>query len=80
MKRNRRVSKFLKEEDTDESSEELSPRKVLNDEIESVQKANGHMNTTVQKKDLSDDLQDFTNGLLTSGKRAIVKGIKKLIK
>ena len=68
------------EEDTDESSEELSPRKVLNDEIESVQKANGHMNTTVQKKDLSDDLQDFTNGLLTSGKRAIVKGIKKLIK
>ena len=68
------------EEDTDESSEELSPRKVLNDEIESVQKVNGYMNTTVQKKDLSDDLQDFTNGLLTSGKRAIVKGIKKLIK
>ena len=68
------------EEDTDESSEEFSPRKVLNDEIESVQKVNGHMNTTVQKKDLSDDLQDFTNGLLTSGKRAIVKGIKKLIK
>lgn len=68
------------EEDTDESSEELSPRKVLNDEIEYVQKVNGHMNTTVQKKDLSDDLQDFTNGLLTSGKRAIVKGIKKLIK
>lgn len=68
------------EEDTDESSEEFSPRKVSNDEIESVQKVNGHMNTTVQKKDLSDDLQDFTNGLLTSGKRAIVKGIKKLIK
>lgn len=68
------------EEDTDESSEEFSPRKVSNDEIESVQKVNGRMNTTVQKKDLSDDLQDFTNGLLTSGKRAIVKGIKKLIK
>lgn len=68
------------EEDTDESSEELPPRKVSNDEIESVQKVNGHMNTVVQKKDLSDDLQDFTNGLLTSGKRAIVKSIKKLIK
>lgn len=68
------------EEDTDESSEEFSPRKVSNDEIESVQKVNGHTNTAVQKKDLSDDLQDFTNGLLTSGKRAIVKGIKKLIK
>ena len=68
------------EEDTDESSEELSPRKVLNDEIESVQKVNGYMNTTVQKKDLSDDLQDFTNGFITSVKRAIVKGIKKLIK
>ena len=68
------------EEDTDESSEELSPRKVLNDEIESVQKVNGYTNTAVQKKDLSDDLQDFTNGLLTSGKRAIVKSIKKLIK
>lgn len=68
------------EEDTDESSEELLPRKVSNDELESVQKVNGHTNTTVQKKDLSDDLQDFTNGLLTSGKRAIVKSIKKLIK
>lgn len=68
------------EEDTDESSEELSPRKVLNDEIESVQKVNSYTNTAVQKKDLSDDLQDFTNGLLTSGKRAIVKSIKKLIK
>lgn len=68
------------EEDTDESSEELSPRKVSNNGIESVQKVNGHMNTIVQKKDLSDDLQDFTNGLLTSGKRAIVKSIKKLIK
>lgn len=68
------------EEDTDESSEELPPRKVSNDELESVQQVNGHTNTTVQKKDLSDDLQDFTNGLLTSGKRAIVKSIKKLIK
>lgn len=68
------------EEDTDESSEELPSRKVSNDGIESVQKVNGHMNTVAQKKDLSDDLQDFTNGLLTSGKRAIVKSIKKLIK
>ena len=68
------------EEDTDESSEELPSRKVSNDEIESVQKVNGHTNTVAQKKDLSDDLQDFTNGLLTSGKRAIVKSIKKLIK
>lgn len=68
------------EEDTDESSEEPLPRKVSNDELESVQKVNGYTNTTVQKKDLSDDLQDFTNGLLTSGKRAIVKSIKKLIK
>ena len=68
------------EEDTDESSEELPPRKVSNNEIESVQKVNGCTNTAVQKKDLSDDLQDFTNGLLTSGKRAIVKSIKKLIK
>lgn len=68
------------EEDTDESSEELPHRKVSNDEIESVQKVNGYTNTAVQKKDLSDDLQDFTNGLLTSGKRAIVKSIKKLIK
>lgn len=68
------------EEDTYESSEGLPPRKVSNNGIESVQKVNGHMNTIVQKKDLSDDLQDFTNGLLTSGKRAIVKSIKKLIK
>lgn len=68
------------EEDTDESSEEFPSRKVSNDGIESVQKVNGHMNTVAQKKDLSDDLQDFTNGLLTSGKRAIVKSIKKLIK
>lgn len=68
------------EEDTDESSEELPLRKVSNDERESVQRVNGSANTAVQKKDLSDDLQDFTNGLLTSGKRAIVKGIKKLIK
>lgn len=68
------------EEYTDESSEELPLRKVSNNEIESVQKVNCHTNTAVQKKDLSDDLQEFTNGLLTSGKRAIVKSIKKLIK
>ena len=68
------------EEDIGESSEEFPPSKVSNDEIESVQKVNGHTNTVAQKKDLSDDLQDFTNGLLTSGKRAIVKSIKKLIK
>ena len=68
------------EEDMGKSSEEFPPKAVSNDEIGSVQKVNGHMNTAVQKKDLSDDLQDFTNGLLTSGKRAIVKSIKKLIK
>lgn len=68
------------EEDTDKSSEELLPKKVSNNEIGSAQKVNGYTNTVVQKKDLSDDLQDFTNGLLTSGKRAIVKSIKKLIK
>ena len=68
------------EEDIGESSEELPPRTVSNDEIGSVQKVNGNMNAIAKKKDLSDDLQDFTNGLLTSGKRAIVKSIKKLIK
>lgn len=31
-----------------------------------------------KQRDLSDYLQDFTNGLLTGGKRAIVRGIKKL--
>lgn len=34
----------------------------------------------VNKRDLSDTLQDFTNGFLTSVKRAAVKGIKKLEK
>ena len=33
-----------------------------------------------QERDLSDTLQDFTNGFLTSIKRAAVKGIKKLEK
>lgn len=32
------------------------------------------------EKDISDYIQDFTNGLLTSGKRAIIKGLRKLDK
>lgn len=58
----------------EEDFEEVSPPSGTQQTVQPTTKK------VVRQRDLSDYLQDFTNGLLTSGKRAIVKGIQKLDK
>lgn len=70
-------------EDSDWIEEPDLPNKNLEykpDVINPVQNQSNRVVKKKKEKDISDHLQDFTNGLLTSSKRAIIKGLRKLDK
>ena len=68
------------EEDEDDYVERPAPSS--NQRTQDVKKSSSQVKKVSKpkqsEKDISDYLQDFTNGLLTSGKRAIIKGLRKL--
>ena len=71
------------EEESDWIEEPESSNKSLEYKPEVINPIQNQSNRVVKKKkekDISDHLQDFTNGLLTSSKRAIIKGLRKLDK
>ena len=76
-------SDWVEEEESDWIEEPEIPNKNLEYKTEVVNSVQNQSNGVVKKKrekDISDHLQDFTNGFLTSSKRAIIKGLRKLDK
>lgn len=76
-------SDWVEEEESDWIEEPEIPNKNLEYKPEVVNSVQNQSNGVVKKKrekDISDHLQDFTNGFLTSSKRAIIKGLRKLDK
>lgn len=76
-------SDWVEEEESDWIEEPELPNKNLEYKPEVVNPVQNQSNRVVKKKrekDISDHLQDFTNGFLTSSKRAIIKGLRKLDK